>query len=440
MKHEALDHLTQVFRSLAPALPGSQLAWMDVLRLRAFEQFRVMGFPTRADEAWKYTSLDALNQRLLRFVPASDHLAEARRIARAQQLDGVHRLVFVDGVFAPELSDIGTLPSGVFVGSLAEALDTMPERVRAHLDGVAFADGLTALNNAFARDGYVVFVPPGVTVDKPVHALFVAGEEGLAVQPLNLLVAANDAHCTVIEQFTGSDEAWYYTNAMTHVAADERADVRHYRLQQEGPHALHTATLAATQQRNSRFASYAFSFGAALARATIATRLAGPQTSTTLDGLYVGSGKQHLDHYTMIDHAQPQCTSRETYRGILDGAAHGVFNGRVIVRQDAQKTDADQANHNLLLSRNAEIDTKPQLEIFADDVRCTHGTTVGQLDEQQLFYLRARGIDERTARALLTTAFARDVIDRVEIAPLRARLEAALLAKMAGATDTGSTQ
>src|SRR5262249_18818162 len=181
-----------------------------------------------------------------------------------------------------------------------------------------------------------------------------------------------------------------------------------------------------------------FSFGAALARSTITAKLAAPGTHTTLDGLYVGNGRQHLDHYTMIDHAHPQCSSRETYRGVLDGSAHGVFNGRIVVRQDAQKTDADQANHNLLLSRNAEVDTKPQLEIFADDVRCTHGTTVGQLDETQLFYLRARGIDERAARALLTIAFARDVIDRVSIEPLKARLEATLLTRMTDApADAG---
>jgi Fe-S cluster assembly protein SufD len=258
------------------------------------------------------------------------------------------------------------------------------------------------------------------------------------VQPLNLIIAGEHARCAVIEQYVGSGDDWYYTNAVTRIDAHRNANVQHYRVQQEAPGAVHTGTVMTEQGGTSRFSSYAFSFGAALARSTITAKLAAPGTSTTLDGLYVGGGKQHLDHYTMIDHAHPRCASRETYRGVLGGAAHGVFNGRIVVREDAQKTDADQANHNLLLSRNAEIDTKPQLEIFADDVRCTHGTTVGQLDETQLFYLRARGIDERSARALLTFAFARDVIDRVEIDSLKARLEAALLTRMADApADAG---
>jgi Fe-S cluster assembly protein SufD len=350
-----------------------------------------------------------------------------------------HRLVFVDGVAVPELSDIGALPPGVFIGSLATALEQMPQRIRARFTDEEWSDGLVAFNAAFARDGYVMLVPRGAVLDRPLHVIFIGGgETDLAVQPLNLIVADAHAHCAVIEQYVGDNDDWYYTNAVTRIDADDHAEVQHYRVQQEAPNAVHTGTVIARQGNASRFSSYAFSFGAALSRSSITAKLAAPRTSTTLDGLYVGSGKQHLDHYTMIDHAHPQCASRETYRGVLDGAAHGVFNGRIVVRQDAQKTDADQANHNLLLSRNAEIDTKPQLEIFADDVRCTHGTTVGQLDETQLFYLRARGIDERAARALLTFAFARDVIDRVAIDSLKARLEATLLTRMADApADAG---
>ncbi|CAB3770722.1 Fe-S cluster assembly protein SufD [Paraburkholderia solisilvae] len=438
MKNESLDHLTHVFKALAPTLPGAQLPWMGERRLRAFEQFRVQGFPTRADEAWKYTNLDVLNQKPLRFVPAGDHRGEAERLARVHALAGAHRLVLVDGIEVPELSDIGGLPPGVFIGSLAAALSQMPGRVQSALAQPAWSDGLDAFNAAFARDGYVLLLPPDTVLDKPLHVIFIGGEGDLAVQPSNLIVAGARARGAVIEQFIGCTGDGYYTNAVTRVSADDEADVQHYRVQQEGQNAVHTGAVIAGQGRASRFASYVFSFGGSLARSTVKVTLAAPGTSTTLDGLYVGGGRQHLDHYTMIDHAHPQCASRETYRGVLDGAAHGVFNGRIVVRQDAQRTDADQANHNLLLSRNAEIDTKPQLEIFADDVRCTHGTTVGQLDEAQLFYLRARGIDERAARALLTFAFARDVIDRVTIEPLKARLEAALLTRMADApADAG---
>jgi Fe-S cluster assembly protein SufD len=435
MKHESLDHLNHVFTALASTLPGAALPWMNERRLRAFEQFRVQGFPTRAEEAWKYTNLDVLNSKLLRFVPAVDHQRDAERLVKLHALEGAHRLVFVNGVWARELSDVGALPAGVFIGNLASGLEQIPELMRKHLErDTSWDNGLAAFNAAFARDGYVMHVPPHTVLDRPLQVLFIGGgESDLAVQPLNLVVAEAYARCAAIEQYVGAHDDWYYTNALTRVAAGDHADVEHYRVQQEAPGAVHTGTVTAEQGEASRFASYAFSFGAALARSTITAKLAAPGTSTTLDGLYVGSGKQHLDHYTMIDHAHPQCASRETYRGVLDGSAHGVFNGRIVVRQDAQKTDADQANHNLLLSRNAEVDTKPQLEIFADDVRCTHGTTVGQLDETQLFYLRARGIDERAARALLTFAFARDVIDRVAIGALKARLGAILLTRMADA-------
>jgi Fe-S cluster assembly protein SufD len=437
MKTESLDHLTQVFAALAPTLPGAALPWMNERRLRAFEQFRVQGFPTRADEAWKYTNLDVLNGKLLRFAPALDHQghrAELERLVKAHALEGVHRLVFVNGAWSERESDVAGLPPGVFIGSLASALEQMPEKIREQLERNEKSDGMTAFNAAFARDGFVMLIPPHTALQKPLHVLFIGGgESDLTVQPLNLIVADAHAHCAVVEQYVGTQDNWYYTNAVTYIHADENANVQHYRVQQEAPGAVHTGTVIAEQRSASRFSSYAFSSGAALARSTITAKLAGPGAHTTLDGLYVGNGKQHLDHYTMIDHAHPQCSSRETYRGVLDGAAHGVFNGRIVVRRDAQKTDADQANHNLLLSRNAEVDTKPQLEIFADDVRCTHGTTVGQLDETQLFYLRARGIDERAARALLTFAFARDVIDRVAIDALKARLEAALLTRMADA-------
>jgi Fe-S cluster assembly protein SufD len=437
MKSESLDHLTRVFTALAPTLPGAALPWMNARRLQAFERFRVQGFPTRAEEAWKYTNLDVLNGMPLRFAPAMDHPGHRRdvkRLVKLHALEDAHRLVFVQGVWDEEQSDVGALPPGVFVGNLASALEQIPDRVHEQLERDEESDGLTAFNAAFARDGFVVLIPPHTVLDKPLHVLFIGGgESDLTVQPLNLIVAGAHAHCAVIEQYVGAGENWYYTNAVTHARADDNADVQHYRVQQEAQAAVHTGTVIAEQRSASRFSSYAFSFGAALARSTISAKLAAPGTHTTLDGLYVGNGKQHLDHYTMIDHAHPRCSSRETYRGVLDGSAHGVFNGRIVVRQDAQKTDADQANHNLLLSRNAEVDTKPQLEIFADDVRCTHGTTVGQLDEMQLFYLRARGIDERSARALLTFAFARDVIDRVAVDALKARLEAILLTRMADA-------
>jgi Fe-S cluster assembly protein SufD len=431
MKHDHLDHIHQVFKSISPILPGARPHWLKSMRLRAFEAFCTQGLPTTKDEAWRYTNLEVLKQRLLRFSPPITDVEGARRIVDENSFaEASHRLVFVNGTYSPELSAVGELPHGAFIGNLVHGLQHAPEQMRSLFDQMLWSDGLVALNSAFLRDGFVVVLPPDTKLDRPLHALFLSGDEDLAVQPANAVISGARSSCAIIEQFVGLGEQSYVTNSVTHVMAGEDTEVQHYRVQQESPNAVHIGTVDVTQHEASRFSSYAFSFGGALSRSSVQVRLAASRTHTTLDGLYVAGGKQHMDHYTLMDHAYPYCSSRETYRGVLDGSARGIFNGRVIVRQDAQKTDADQSNHNLLLSRNAEVDTKPQLEIYADDVRCTHGTTVGELDEDQLFYLRARGIDEVTGRALLTFAFARDIVDRVSIAPLRKRLEGLLLARM----------
>jgi len=431
MKHDHLDHIHQVFESISPMWPGVRPHWITSMKHRAFEAFCTQGLPTTKDEAWRYTNLDALKQRLLRFSPPIADVECARRIVDENSLgEASHRLVFVNGVYSPELSAVGELPYGVFVGNLIHGLQHAPEQMRSLFDRESWSDGLVALNSAFLRDGFVVVLPPDTKLDRPLHALFLSGDEDLAVQPANVVISGARSSCSIIEQFVGLADQSYLTNSVTHVVAGEDAEVQHYRVQQESPNAVHIGTVDVTQHEVSRFSSYAFSFGGAVSRSSVGVRLAASRTCTTLDGLYVAGGKQHMDHYTMMDHAYPHCSSRETYRGVLDGSARGVFNGRVIVRVDAQKTDADQSNHNLLLSRNAEVDTKPQLEIYADDVRCTHGTTVGELDEEQLFYLRARGIDEVTGRALLTFAFARDIVDRVSIVALRERLERVLLSRM----------
>jgi Fe-S cluster assembly protein SufD len=302
-----------------------------------------------------------------------------------------------------------------------------------------------ALNTALMEDGAYVRIPRGVIVEEPIHLLFVgsAADGAPAVShPRILIVAEENSQATVIETFVGvgdgvgrptpglPDGGVYFTNAVTEIVAAENAVLDHYRVQRESETAFHIATQWVQQARSSNFASHAISLGGALVRTDITAVLDGPGIESTLNGLYVVGGQQHVDTHTAIDHAQPHCNSHELYKGILDGRATAVFNGKIFVRQDAQKTDAKQTNQNLLLSRDAVIDTKPQLEIFADDVRCTHGATVGQLDADALFYLRSRGIDAAEARALLTYAFASDILGRIKVAPLRTALEELLFTRL----------
>jgi Fe-S cluster assembly protein SufD len=439
MNVETLDRFHQAFGVLAGTLPGAGLPWLQDARRRAFEQFGALGFPTISQEDWKYTNVSAIEKRPFHFAArrAADQIDTAR-VGDWSLAGTSHLLVFVNGRYAPGLSRVGRLPGGVFVGSIGEALDVLPDRLEAVISArpaqsaqsaASAANGFAALNAAFFSDGFAVALPPDTAIDEPIHMLFIADEPELAVQPFNVVLADPRSRCAIVEHFVNVTAEPYLTNTVTRIEAAEGAVLEHHRVQQEGPKAFHIASIDVVQQRASRFASHVFAFGAALSRTDIGVRLDGEDAHAALNGLYLALGRQHVDHHTRIDHAQPHGTSREYYRGVLDGAARGVFNGRVVVHPGAQKTDTHQANHNLLLSRDAEIDTKPQLEIYADDVKCTHGATVGQHDENQLFYLRARGIDAPVARALLTYAFARDIVERVGIASLRARLEALLLAR-----------
>ncbi|MEO7032159.1 MAG: Fe-S cluster assembly protein SufD, partial [Herbaspirillum sp.] len=286
------------------------------------------------------------------------------------------------------------------------------------------------LNTAFMTDGAWLHVPAGVSVDEPIHLLFLATQSGVSVHLRNVLVADAGAHATVIEHYLGADGAAYFTNAVTQIFTADAAGIEHYKLQQESLQAFHVAGIHAQQKKDSKLESHSVSLGAGMARNDITTTFIETGCEVTLNGLYLTDGRQHVDNHTRVDHVAPSGTSEEYYRGVLDGSSHAVFNGKVIVHRDAQKTKAQQTNHNLLLSRNAEVDTKPQLEIFADDVECTHGATVGQIDETQLFYLRTRGIDEATAHKLLVHAFAHHVIERIRVQSLRERLEKILMARL----------
>jgi Fe-S cluster assembly protein SufD len=399
-----------------------------LLREAAFARFAKLGLPTTQDEEWKYTSLAPLAQ--VRFEPAAE--TPVRDIDRWTLGDGAIRVVFVNGRYRRELSS--RAPDGAFIGSLATAIAERPElvlrEVARHADWQR--DGLTALNTGFIQDGAFIHLPAGAVLEAPIHLLYLsaAPEKPTLTQPRNLIVAGANSQATVVETYAGLADDVYFTNAVTEVVLGENARLDHYKLQEESARAFHIALTQVHHGRDSRFTSHSVALGAALARNELRALFAAEGCECTLNGLYMATGKQHLDNRTLIDHKSPRCTSRELYKGVLDGQSRGVFSGRVLVRQDAQKTDASQTNKNLLLSDDAVVDTKPQLEIFADDVKCAHGAAVGQLDENALFYLRSRGIGQEAARSLLTYAFASEMVNLVPLGPLRARVRDLVTSKL----------
>ena len=407
--------------------------WLRELRHEALSRFRELGFPTPKQEAWKYTNLAPLARIPFRH-PEPD--GGPRPVDPAPwDLPASARIVFVNGVLRPDHGSTEGLPAGARVTSLRDALASRPEALEPHLARLAAFrdDPLTALNSAFLEEGALVELEAGVRVERPIHLLFLsaAAEHPTVSSPRNLILAGPGAEATVVETYAGPGGEISFTNAVTELSAGDGSVLRHVKLQQESAEAFHVGTLAASLGRDAVLRSFVASSGAALARNNVAVRFAAPGGECHLDGLFTGWGAQHADNHTLIDHAFPHCTSRELYKGILGGRARGVFHGRIVVRPDAQKTDAIQTNKNLLLSREALVDSTPALEIHADDVKCKHGSTIGQLDERSLFYLRSRGIGEREARGILTYAFAAEVTGRIPVAPVRERLEAMLRARFA---------
>lgn len=408
--------------------------WLRRLRQAAIDHFAELGFPAYDLEDWKFTSVAPIAKVPFQPAPPDSSLTQAK-LAQLPLADlGCPRIVFVNGWFRQDLSSLDALPAGARVASLAAALDEDSDAplLEEHLARYArYEDhAFVALNTAFLRDGAFVAIPKGAVVEKPIQLLFVSAAAGQpsVVHPRNLILVARDAQASFIETYLSLSDAAGFTNAVTEIVAGENAVVEHYRIQQENPRAFHIATVQIYQDRSSSFTSHNISLGAALARNDVNTVLDAEGAECTLNGLYMADGERHVDNHTSLDHAKPHCSSREVYKGILDGKATAVFNGKIIVRKDAQKTDAKQTNKNLLLSPDSTINTKPQLEIYADDVKCTHGATIGQLGEELIFYLRSRGIGLNEARSLLTYAFASDVTARMKWEPVRARLDELLLA------------
>jgi Fe-S cluster assembly protein SufD len=422
---EEKDVYAASFERFAEGAAASDAPWLSSLRLAAMARFAKMGFPTTRDEQWKYTSVAPITRTAFAHARGSDGLPIPEGTLAALRLSGPGpQAVFVNGRHAPSLSQPGRPAPGVEVRSLGEVLRKQPERVEPYLGRLTEegANAFAALNTAFLEDGAAVFLSPGAVAAEPIHLVFLSTSPGAArvSYPRTLIVAGPGSRARIVESYGGPSGEVYFTNAVTEVVAGENAGVEHYKLQEEGEAAFHVATLAVRQERASRFSNTQIALGAALFRQDIATVFGGEGGECVLNGLFVGDRAQHTDTHTRIDHAAPHCVSRELYRGILDGRARGVFHGLILVRRGAQKTDAYQTNRNLLLSREALVNSTPQLEILADDVKCKHGSTTGQLDPGALFYLRSRGIGEAAARSLLTYAFASEVLQGIPLENLRA--------------------
>ena len=421
---ESKEHYLALFRQ---SRGGGAPSWLSRLRESAIASFAEQGFPAPGSEEWKYTNLAPITS-----VPFGRANGEGKTItadffASAFVEEGSARLVFVNGAFAARLSSVGGLPAGVRVVNLRAALGENDGELEAYLGRSARyrEQPFVALNTALMEDGAALFVAPGCRLETPIYLVFVslAHEQPVQSQPRNLLVLGAGSEVKIVESYIGLGTGNYFTNAVTELVAAEGAVVDHYRIQREAGRGLHVGTLEAHLSERCSLTTHAVTLGGSLVRNDLHVVLDGEGAECALNGFYMADGDQQVDNHTEIEHAKPRTRSFELYKGILDGAARGVFNGKIIVHKDAQKTDARQTNKNLLLSDHAVANSKPQLEIYADDVKCSHGSTIGQLDGDALFYLRSRGIGSDEARSLLSYAFASDVIGRVKIPALRARLD-----------------
>ena len=420
---------TSLVAAFAPA--AREPAWLADGRRAALARFEALRLPTARHEDWRFTSLSAMGAVPFGRAPGGDRALAAALLARSPSPEGP-RLVFVNGRLDPALSTRGGLPQGAILSSLAEALRELPEKVRPHLGRLARPDdhAFVAANAALFEDGGFVLLPRGAGIDLPLALVFVtdAAAGPVAVHPRTLVIAEEGARGTIEEVFVGRGAS--LTNAVTELVLGDGASLEHVRIQVEPAEAFHVGSVHAEQGAESTLAAHAFTLGARLTRSELWARLGGEGAKVAANGLYMADGAQIADHFSWIEHAVPRCTTTESYKGILDGAARGVFSGRIRVLPGAQKTVAHQSSSSLLLSDDAIADAKPQLEIFADDVKCGHGGTVGQLDEVALFYLRSRGVPEAEAKSLLVWAFASEMVGLVAAPALRARAKNFVAARL----------
>lgn len=440
MREQSVSEQSWLLSELPASILESESAdmptWLRELRHNAMQQFCERGLPTTTDEAWRLTNLRTLRETRFTLASLPEQMLNTVEVDHLSlNVGDAVRLVFLNGRYIESLSDARQLPRGVTVHTLREAMTNDPTFLQKHLAKYANGkeDPFVTLNTALLDDGLVLHVEKNVSVDRPLYLLCVtsATEGAVITHPRNLIVAEAGSTATIIEDYVGLDDSeTYFTNAVTELVVGDNAHVHHYMIERDSSPAFNISTLTAWQGRNSNLSSHSVLIGGSLVRNNVNPVLNGEGCHSLLNGLYVGRGSQHLDNNMRVEHRMPHCDSRQYYKGVLNDDSHGVFTGRIIVSRDAQKTDAVQSNQNLLLSRNARANTKPQLEIYADDVKCTHGATIGELDEEAVFYLKSRGLNEVEARGLLVSAFAGESLDRIEIEPLREELERIIAARL----------
>ncbi len=425
---ETKEWYVKYFEDFEKRLNGQQQEPFHRVRRAAISQFAELGFPDRKNEEWKYTRVTPILKHKFQFTDGVGKVSrnQVQQFAFPGLEDRI--LVYINGVFSSAFSTFTPEIEGVFAGGLKDALEKNEPTVLRHL--AKYADfqqqAFTALNTAFALDGAYLYIPDDISVEKPVHLLYLS-IPALAPSlnsPRNLIVAGKNSRIHLIESYHSLDDtAVYLNNVVTEMVLAQDAEVEHVRIQKESLRGYHISTLQVEQTARSVYTNINIDLGGALVRKNTNVVLDDERCETHLFGFYMGTDKQHIDNHTLIDHAKPNCESNETYRGILGGKATGVFNGKVFVRPDAQKTNAYQSNKALLLSDDATVNSKPELEIYADDVKCSHGATVGQLDEDALFYLRSRGIPEEKAYSILQQAFASDIFEKIAIETVKEQLE-----------------
>lgn len=429
---DLIESLQAGFDARVKRLPGSQESWVRGLRKGAMTRLARQGFPTTRDEAWKYTDIRKYLPRLAaEEAGAGSALSEQQVLAFASVVADAHRVVLVDGKFDAALSSLAGLPKGVKVESISRMLQEEPDNIEAHLHDHHLSGAFAALNAALMIDGVYIEIPNGVVVEKPIQILAISSAGSQSPRHIrHLIVAGEQAEATVIEHYASTGESSALLNTATDVELHAGSRVEHYLLQESNKGEVNIGSVRVHQHRDSYYHSLSAAFGSALSRRDIDVEMNGEGAECLLSGLYLATGTQHVDHHTRIDHLRRNCRSRESYKGVIGGRARAVFNGKVVVHKDADGTDSAQSNANLLLSDKAEIDTKPDLEIHADDVKCAHGATVGQLDMNQLFYLRSRGLSEGEARNVLMFAFVDEVLAGIMAPELRSYLERIALEKL----------
>ncbi len=423
-----IDRYLERFSRFENEAAGKGHAWLRPIRRAAMARFAELGFPTTRDEDWRFTSVAPIVQTA--FAPAAEGGVEPTpRDLEPVTFQGLacHRLVFVNGRYAPGLSRLQGRPDGVVISGLVRAPGASQDLLEQHLARYAdyHQDAFAALNTAFMEDGALVHIPRGAVLAAPIHLLYVSTETAAPIitHPRNLIVAGDNSQATIVEDYVSLNGGVAFSNAVTEMVVGDSGVLSHSLLARENARAFNVSTLRVQQGRSSSVTSHSVLLGGALVRNNVHPVMGGEGGECLINGLFMATGRQHMDNYMKVEHASPHCSSRQFYNGILDGQSRGVFHGRIIVHKDAQKTDAKQTNRNLLLSEDAQIDTKPQLEIYADDVKCTHGATIGQIDEDAIFYLRSRGMAKESARALLLFAFAEESLQRMQVEPIRRHLE-----------------